>query len=75
MSLIGNAPCYRCGRHIHDIPLTGVREPDGSGGWNFEVAAGGKCLECGEPLRWMHMPSPQELSFDVRQIEKVNRGR
>ncbi len=68
--MIGSAPC-RCGYYHWDVPLTGEREPDGSGGWNWRVELGFRCCHCGEQLVWLHEPAPDELVFPVEALAEL----
>jgi len=63
------APC-RCGKMIYEIPLTGHNEPDGEGGTWWEVVPGANCLDCGEPLLWLHKPAPDELVWDFSTVKE-----
>jgi hypothetical protein len=56
----GDAPCGSCGEVITSIPvLLDTQEPDGWGGYWYQVKPGQTCPNCGEPLKVYHVP-PKE---------------
>jgi hypothetical protein len=65
--MIGSAPC-QCGYYHYEVPLTGERQPDGEGGWNWEVESGFACSDCGEILSWLHEPAPESLIFSTAAL-------
>lgn len=65
--MIGSAPC-QCGYYHSEVPLTGERQPDGEGGWNWAVEAGFTCCDCGENLVWLHEPAPESLRFPAEAL-------
>jgi hypothetical protein len=65
--MIGSAPC-QCGYYHPEVPLTGHAQPDGDGGWNWEVAPGFACCDCGQTLAWLHEPAPHSLAFPTAAL-------
>lgn len=65
--MIGSAPC-QCGYYHTEVPLTGERQPDGEGGWNWQVEPGYVCEDCGQTLAWLHEPAPHSLRFPTEAL-------
>lgn len=68
----GNAPCGKCGRHIWNIPiLLNTRESDGHGGFWYDVAPGGKCMDCGAQLKHLHEPALQAFNLEEKEPVEI----
>lgn len=70
----GIAPCVKCGKIIDNIPLNAdTRESDGAGGFWYDVSGKANCLECGESLRYFHIPAlADELFFNDHKEAVAN---
>lgn len=68
--MTGDAPCAGCGKHIFNIPIDEhSRESDGNGGYWFNTLTESRCMECGEPLRYFHIPPLSFFTLDnARQL-------
>ena len=66
----GSAVCHYCRTFNKHIPLTGYRDTDGAGGWNWKVTPDSLCPQCGANLRWMHQPAPQLIRGSASTLTK-----
>ena len=70
--MTGSAFCKYCNYYNDCMPLTGYREPDGQGGWEWQVAPGIQCQGCGERLVWLHQPAPESLVLSPTAQYRMN---
>ena len=55
----GKAPCGKCGRFAHNIPVDpDTKDDDGLGGYWLDVVGDICCPRCGEPFIYYHVPAP-----------------
>jgi len=70
--MTGSAFCKYCNYYNDRMPLTGYREPDGRGGWDWQMAPGIVCQGCGEQLVWLHEPAPESLVLSPAVQHRMN---
>lgn len=68
MAFIADAPCAKCNLHHYNVRVE-YDEPASDGGdWYVAIGEPDTC-ECGEPMKYVHVPLPSYYSILERNDE------